>query len=393
MKKQQGDVSMRAHNISPAVNVDDVFMERLVDAYENKNPRTYTLFDPYDVPELLDLYGEEFKERYEYHENRFQEDPSIYNPNTKVVKVIEIARWLISAQSDNGFPYVTYIDTVNKGNPHPEFGKIRTGNLCQEVMLPADDYQIAVCNLGSINLARIGMDFDLLAKASKVLSRFLDNSIDTTTYPHENAERTQKLYRANGVGVMGEAELIALNQIHFGSEEHLELIDKIYSTIDKATRESSKELAALKGSCGAEGERNAYRMCIAPNTSTGLFASTTSGCEPVYGRSWVESKGQVPSIPMTAPGLTLDNWEYYLDAFNIDQKAMINATSRRQKYIDMSISHSFFYDTSKMNGANLLELYIHAWKMKLKSVYYVRSKVDRNENLEDVKIQCSACAN
>lgn len=394
MRKQQGDVNMRAHNINMAVNVDDVFMERLTDSIENNVSRTYTQFDPYDVPELLEVYGEEFKKKYEEHEKRFLTNPELYNPNTEVVDVKVIARWMIEVQLELGFPYVTFIDTVNRANPHPEFGRIRTGNLCQEVMLPAEDNQIAVCNLGSVNFARINGDEDLLRKAVRVLGRFLDNSIDTTTYPHPFAEETQMLYRANGMGVMGESEYIARNKIHFGSDEHMEVIDRLYGIMDEETRKLSKELAEEKGSCGVPGERNAYRMCIAPNTSTGLFASTTSGCEPAYGHTWVEKKGQVPSVTMTAPGLTLDNWDYYKDAFNIDQYKMIDATARRQKYVDMSISHSFFLDLSKgLNGLDLLKLYIYAWKKGLKSAYYVRSKVKRNEDLQDVQISCSGCAN
>lgn len=394
MRKQQGDVNMRAHNINMAVNVDDVFMSRLTDSIENNTPRTYTQFDPYDVQDLFDVYGDEFKNRYEEHERRFLENPKLYNPNTEVVDVKIIARWMIEVQMELGFPYVTYIDTINKANPHPELGKIRTGNLCQEVMLPAEDTQIAVCNLGSVNFARINGDQDLLRKSVRVLGRFLDNSIDVTEYPHPFAEETQWKYRANGMGVMGESEYIAKNKIHFGSQEHLEVIDLLYGIMDEETKKLSKELAIEKGSCGVFGERNAYRMCVAPNTSTGLFASTTSGCEPVYGHTWIEKKGQVPSITMTAPGLTLDNWDYYKDAFQIDQYRMIDATARRQKYVDMSISHSFFFDlASGLNGLDLLKLYIYAWKQGLKSIYYIRSKVKRNENLEEVQIQCTGCAN
>lgn len=394
MRKQQGDVNMRAHNINMAVNVDDVFMERLKDSIENNVSRTYTQFDPYDVKDLFDVYGDEFKKRYEEHERKFLENPKHYNPNTEVVDVKTIARWMIEVQLELGFPYVTYIDTINKANPHPELGKIRTGNLCQEVMLPAEDDQIAVCNLGSINFARINGDEELLRKSVRVLGRFLDNSIDVTEYPHPFAYETQMKYRANGMGVMGEAEYIAKNKIHFGSEEHLAEIDRLYGIMDETTKELSRELALEKGSCGIEGERNAYRMCVAPNTSTGLFASTTSGCEPVYGHTWIEKKGQVPSITMTAPGLTLDNWDYFKDAFNIDQYKMIDATSRRQKYVDMSISHSLFFDMSDgKNGLDLLKLYIYAWDKGLKSVYYIRSKMKRNDQLEDVQIQCTGCAN
>lgn len=383
---------MRAHNIYPAVNVDDVFMKRLKKSIEENTDETYTLFSPYDVPELCDLYGEEFEKKYLEHEERFLKHPELYNLNTKVVEVKKIARILVSMLTESGFPYWTFIDTINKANPYPELGKIRTGNLCQEVMLPANEFEIAVCNLGSLNLGRINGDLKLLEESTRVLARFLDNSIDITSYPHPDCYTTQMRQRANGLGVLGEAEYIACNKIHFGSQEHLEKIDEIYGLIDRVTREVSQELAEEKGSCQIPGIRNAYRLCIAPNTTTGLYASTTSGCEPVYKTAWVEHKGNIPNVTMTAPHINADNFEYYKSAFEIDQYALIDATARRQKYIDMSISFSLFFDANKSKGIDLIKQYIYAWEKGIKSLYYLRNvKVDNK--IETPDIACVGCAN
>lgn len=635
LKKKQGDDRARGHNLYIAIAFDDVFMSRLEKYITTGEQQYYTLFDPYDVKELCDLYGEEFKKRYLELEEEFKNNPKNFNPNTSIVSVKEMAVKLMQSLSNTGFPYFTFIDTINDAHRYKQLGKIRTGNLCvhgdtkiltnkgykvirnlenelvkcwngkswedtlivntgsaiiynvefyncptlrvteehkfyvvrevgndkielklstkelkrgdkiisfelpsedlmklleknqtidkinsliedvnkvndrvllgkegwyfafrakngksedlyialseagiqsrikrisnslvvvfvkpkdffklydrglvckrdftkdryleefstedlpcitvlnvvetktvaetycgkepkeeklffngiitgncQEVVMPADDDEIAVCNLGSLNFARINGDEELLRKTSKALARFLDNSVDTTTYPHPDAEKTQRDRRALGGGILGEAEYLAKNQIHFGSEEHLKEIDRLYKVAREAFEETSRELAEEKGSCVIPGVRNAYLMCIAPNTSTGLFASTTSGIEPVYGKIWVEEKSKVRSR-MTAPNIDVDSWEYYKNAFQIDPYKMIDATSKRQEYIDMSISHSLFLDMNGFSMMELIKLYIYAWKKKLKTVYYLRTKPAEND-INDIEISCASCAN
>lgn len=142
-------------------------------------------------------------------------------------------------------------------------------------------------------------------------------------------------------------------------------------------------------------------MCIAPNTSSGIFASTTAGCEPVYAKVWIESKQKINSLRMTAPNINVENYKYYQNAFEIDQKKMITASARRQKYIDMSISHSIFKVLDEnAKASEILSYAIHAWKEGLKSIYYLRSKQPTNDflNGEQMKtsnegISCVGCAN
>lgn len=200
--------------------------------------------------------------------------------------------------------------------------------------------------------------------------------------------------------MLGEAEFVANKQVYFGSDEHLELIDLVYGTIANTALEYSKELAVEKGSSIVEGLRNLYRMCIAPNTSSGIFASTTAGCEPAYAKVWIESKQKLHNIRMTAPNINVENFKYYQNAFEIDQKRMITASGRRQKYIDMSISHSIFKALDgDTKASDILHLVIHAWKEGLKSIYYLRSKQPTNSFLDDeIKtsngdISCVGCTN
>lgn len=629
LKKKQGDDRARGHNLYIAIAFDDVFMSRLDKYITTGEQQYYTLFDPYDVKDLCDTFGEDFKTRYLKYEEEYKNNPKLFNPNTTIVSVKEMSVKLMQSLSNTGFPYFTFIDTINEAHRFKELGKIRTGNLCvhgdtkiltsngykvirnlenelvkcwngkswedvlikntgkgiihnvelsnaptlqvteehkfyvdreingevaslvvnttelkrgdkiiqfqlpqeaklfnvdkvnnlfedvskvedretfgkegvffsfkpkpyreedlyialsecgiesrikrisknltvvyitpkdffrlynsglvtrkdftkdkyletfsnvtlpaitvlnvletntvaetycgkepkeeklifngvitgncQEVVMPADDDEVAVCNLGSLNFARINGDEELLKKTSKALARFLDNSVDTTSYPHPDAEKTQRERRALGGGILGEAEYLAKNQIHFGSEEHLKEIDRLYKIARDGFEEMSKELALEKGSCVIPGIRNAYLMCIAPNTSTGLFASTTSGIEPVYGKIWIEEKSKVRSR-MTAPNIDVNSWEYYKNAFQIDPYKMIDATARRQKYIDMSISHSLFLDMNGFSMMELIKLYIYAWKMKLKTIYYLRTKPADND-INDIEITCASCAN
>lgn len=400
LRNQQGEERKRAHNLSIAVAADDVFMERWEEynrlsnnnaSIEEIREITYTLFDPYDVPDLCEKYGEDFKKRYLEYEKEFLNNPKKFNSNTEVVPVGKVVHAILSTIAKTNYPYVTFIDTVNNKHRFPELGIIRCGNLCQEVMMPADDDQIAVCNLASINLARTSDNLDILEETSKVLVRFLDNSIDTTRYPHINAEKTQKRYRSIGIGCMGEAEYIAVNKIHFGSDEHKDYINKIYGFIRNVVEKTSNELVNEKGSCAIEGVRNAYLMCVAPNTSSGVFGSTTSGIEPTYGRVFTDSRTGNYAMRITAPKINIDNYEYYKTAFEIDQYKMIDMTAERQKHIDMSISHSIFKD---MNNCSLLELsslYVYAWKKGLKSLYYLRGK--KNNDKADEKENCTMCAN
>lgn len=411
LRKQQGEERKRAHNLSLAIAADDIFMSKwdeynkVMDKYnkaraedpnsdlseyvEEANSITYTLFDPKDVPDLFETYGEEGNRRYLDYCEEFRKNPSKFNHNTQEIPVSTVVKAILTSIARTNYPYLTYYDNVNNNHKYPELGVIRCGNLCQEVMMPADDGEIAVCNLASINLARVGDDMELLRRVCRALTWFLDNSIDTTRYPHPNAEKTQKKYRSIGIGCMGEAEYIACRQIHFGSQEHLDVINKIYPIIQEAVDKESKEILKLKGPCGGlPNVRNAYQLCIAPNTTSGVFGSTTSGIEPTYGKVFIDSRSGNYSMRITSPHLSLDNWNYYKTGFEIDQYKMIDMTAARQKYIDMSISHSFFLDMNKTDLFEVSKLYVYAWSAGLKSVYYLRGKKN-----EDTVEECTSCAN
>lgn len=130
LKKKQGEDRLRGHNLYTAINFDDVFMSRLDEAISSGEDRTYTLFDPYDVKVLCDKFGEDFKNEYIKLEEEFVKNPKKFNKNTRVMSVREIARKVLTSYCNTGFPYWTFIDTINNNHEHPFLGKIRTGNLC-----------------------------------------------------------------------------------------------------------------------------------------------------------------------------------------------------------------------------------------------------------------------
>jgi ribonucleoside-diphosphate reductase alpha chain len=288
-------------------------------------------------------------------------------------------------------PFWFFKDNVNRQHEHPELGIIRSANLCMEVMQPTDENHTAVCNLSSVNIARLD-EYDL-KEVLELTLRFLDNSIDLTVYPSERSERTQKERRSTGIGFIGEAEYIANKKIMYGCDEHKEWIEEFYSKAKKYVDEANRKLAEEKGSCPAvKGVRSAYTMAIAPNSNSGLVGCTTNNVEPVYNKVWVE-KNLLGTFKVTAPNINTENFYYYVNPYEIDQMKLVECTAIRQKYIDMGISHNLYFDPSKITGKVIRDTIRHAWKNGLKTLYYLRSKPPRNNEIKEDKVACVGCAN
>lgn len=279
------------------------------------------------------------------------------------------------------------------------FNGVLTGN-CTEIAMPTSETSTAVCNLGSINISRVHSTEDLI-DTSKVIARMLDNVIDVTDYHSSRSGDTQKAYRSYGVGSIGEAEYLATHKIMFGSKEHEDELHRIYGTISKTLKETSVELAKEKGSCVIPGIRNAYRMAIAPNTSSGLLAGSTCSCEPIYAREWIENN-KLGSYKMVAPHVDINNISYYKNAYELDQGRLLELTAIRQKYIDMAISHSLYIDPTDFMGSgravsamDIIKLIVKAHKLGVKTLYYFRAKARSNKNVEakENKISCVGCEN
>ena len=234
---------------------------------------------------------------------------------------------------------------------------------------------------------------------------------------------------------MGEAEMLASHKISWGSVEHFKKIDEIMEAISYNAIESSSNLALEKGSyilfegsnwskgvmpqdhtpqavnalvekdlfdssydweslrekVKKDGMRNGYLMAIAPTSSISILVGTTQAIEPVYKRKWFE-ENLSGLIPVVAPKLSPDTWEYYTPSFEIDQLKVIKAGAIRQKWIDQGQSLNIFMSLDKASGKYLHEIYTLAWRLGLKSTYYLRSQSPEAKNdVEDRSLECSGC--
>lgn len=395
MCKRSGEERRRGQDLFYAVSASDLFIKRI------KENTKWTLFDPRDVPELSETWGEEFEKHYLQAEEDFLSGKRKFNPNTKQIEIADLVSKMMYNWVTEGKLFWFFKDTVNRAHEHKHLGIIRSSNLCCEITMPTDENRTAVCNLGSINLSRVESIEDL-TKTSKLAARFLDDVIDVTEYHSERAEKTQKAMRSFGCGTIGEAEYIATRQIHYGSPEHIEVIKELYGTISNTLKETSIELAKERGSCEAvPGIRNAYRMAIAPNTSTSLFAGSVASCEPIYAKETVEIS-KLGNYKVMAPNISIDNIAYYKNAFEIDQKVLIDTNAIRQQFIDMSISQSLYIDATDYMGTgrpvsamDIIKLIIRAHSKGLKTLYYFRSKAKKNDSAITGKggITCSGCEN
>ncbi len=389
LKKTSGEERRRAEDLFTTASIPDLFMKRC------EEDGDWTLFDPYDTNSLqrplYDLWGEEFEDAYISLEIALRESPSYFKNTPTVVKAKDLMKKLITYYFERGTPFITFKDTVNRGHQNPELGIIRSGNLCQEFFNPVDEHEIAVCNLASINLSKVNT-FEDMQRVIPTIVRMLDNVIDLSSYPVQKAKDTQLTRRSIGLGVCGEAELIANNYIHYGSTQHLIFIDELYNNMNMITNKASLHLGRERGSWNNNhlDYRNAYKMCIAPTSSIAILMGTSSSCEPVFAKKWFE-ENMDGNIPFTAPNINAENYQYYVSAYDVDQLKMITATGIRQKYFDMGISHNMYFRPENITIGKIYKTIHHAWKSGLKSLYYLRSESAKIEEVKSQDIACFGC--
>lgn len=476
LRKNSGEERRRTHDLFPALWICDLFMKR-VEANEH-----WTLFDPYQCGDLTELYGEAFEKRYIEYEN----DSSILKEQ---INAKELWKKILTNYFESGLPFLCFKDNANRCNPNAHAGIIRSSNLCTEIFQntnpnhyvvevefedgsfmeleetdevvtdcgvckkankitsidsingkkvfiasrKAQDGQTAVCNLASVNLSKIHTKEDI-ERIIPIAIRMLDNVIDLNFYPNRKVKVTNILNRAIGLGIMGEAEMLATQNIEWGSDEHLAKIDEIMELISFNAINASSDLAQQKGvypqfegsnwskgifpidlankealklvnrnlldqSCDwsalrqkvmSQGKRNGYLMAIAPTSSISILVGTTQTIEPVYKRKWFE-ENLSGLIPVVVPNLTLETWNYYTSAYDIDQTKIIKAAAVRQKWIDQGQSTNIFIRLDLAGGKLLNDIYTLAWKLGLKSTYYLRSQSPDIEEKMDRSIECYNC--
>jgi ribonucleoside-diphosphate reductase alpha chain len=242
LRKNTGDDRRRTHDMNTANWIPDLFMKRVFDAGE------WTLFSPNDVPELHDLYGKAFEERYEHYEEMARTGKlKLF----KTVKAENLWRKMLGMLFETGHPWMTFKDPCNLRSPQQHVGVVHSSNLCTEITLNTSKDEIAVCNLGSVNLPQHidenGLNLEKLQKTVRTAVRMLDNVIDINYYSVPQAEASNMRHRPVGLGLMGFQDALYKKHLAYGSDEAVEFADRSMEAISYYAIQASSELAAERG--------------------------------------------------------------------------------------------------------------------------------------------------
>lgn len=391
LKENTGEERRRTHDIYPAWWLPDLFMERV------EENGVWSFFSPAQYPELHELYGDEFKARYEELEaqGKFVEQTSASDMWRKmVVSILE-----------TGHPWITFKDECNRRNPQSHVGVIHSSNLCTEITLNTSDDETAVCNLGSVNLSRV-KTYEDIRRVVRVAMRMLDNVIDVNFYPSDRARASNLKHRPVGLGVMGEAEYMASMGIKWDSIEHVQECDRLFEIISYYAIEASSNLALERGAYpsfeGSKwskgilpidtardkahnlnwsglrekvmrfGMRNSNTMAIAPTATISNIAGTTPCIEPALELEYTKSNLSGDFIVFD-PCLKYMKREDLKEAFEIDPHWFVMCAAARQKWIDQAQSLNI-YIKAGTKGRAVSDVYFKAWKLGLKTTYYCRTQ-------------------
>ncbi|WP_254546152.1 ribonucleoside-diphosphate reductase subunit alpha [Halomarina pelagica] len=330
LRRNTGDERRRTHDMNTAAWVPDLFVKRVAEGGE------WTLFSPDEVPDLHGLYGREFEARYEEYERRAEAgDLDLYER----VDAEDLWRTMLTRLFETGHPWLTFKDPCNVRSPQDHAGVVNSSNLCTEITLNTSEDETAVCNLGSVNLARhVGddrLDRERVADTVATATRMLDDVVDLNFYPSENAERSNLRHRPVGLGVMGFHEALLELGVPMASERAADLADEwgevvAYHAILGSSRlarergayesfegskwdrgvlpqdtvallaeERGREIPlsveerldwdAVREHVASHGMRNSNVTAVAPTATISTIAGTTPSVEPIYSNLYVKS--------------------------------------------------------------------------------------------------------
>ena len=443
LRKNTGDDRRRTHDMNTANWIPDLFMKRL------EKDEEWTLFSPSDVPDLHDIYGLEFEKKYVEYEKKVEKgDIKLF----KKVKAKDLWRKVLSMLFETGHPWVTFKDPCNIRSPQGHVGTVHSSNLCTEITLNTNKDEIAVCNLGSINLPQHiddgKINVEQLKSSIKTAIRMLDNVVDINFYPVPQAENSNKKHRPIGLGLMGFQDALYKLGISYNSDEAVDFADKSMELVSYFAIQASSELAkergayetyegslwdkgifpidsinllaeqrgkefidqntdtnldwdSLKASVSENGMRNSNVMAIAPTATIANITGVSQSIEPTYQNLFVKSNlsGEFTVVnPYLIEELKKENlWddvmlsdlkyfegslsqinripeatkERFKTAFEIEPRFIVEAASRRQKWIDQAQSLNLYI--GNVDGKKLDVTYRMAWYKGLKTTYYLRS--------------------
>lgn len=442
LRKNTGDDRRRTHDMNTALWIPDLFMKRVE---ENGD---WTLFSPDEVPTLHDQYGKAFETMYVECEELARQGKI---RNAKTLSAVKLWRKMLSMLFETGHPWLTFKDACNLRSPQQHAGVIHSSNLCTEITLNTSQDEIAVCNLGSVNLpAHIKngkLDKVKLKRTITTAIRMLDNVIDINYYSVPQARNSNLKHRPVGLGLMGFQDALYSLNIDYTSKAAVEFADTSMELISYYTIEASSDLAKERGQYSSyegslwskgilpidsinllqqargqyleqdrsqqldwealrikvrtQGMRNSNTMAIAPTATISNICGVSQSIEPTYQNLYVKSNlsGEFTVVNpyLVADLKALKLWDEvmvndlkyfdgsvqqinripanlkarYATAFEIDPIWLVEAGSRRQKWIDQAQSLNIYM--AKPSGKKLDELYRQAWIRGLKTTYYLRS--------------------
>lgn len=442
LRKNTGDERRRTHDMNTANWIPDLFMQRVA---ENKD---WTLFSPDDAPDLHDLYGRAFTDAYIAYEAKAASGEI---KNAKTLPATSLWRKMLTMLFETGHPWITFKDVCNLRSPQQHVGVVHSSNLCTEITLNTSREEIAVCNLGSINLVGHmtdkGLDKEKLRRTIHTAVRMLDNVIDINYYSVPQAKHSNLKHRPIGLGLMGFQDVLYQQRISYASQDAVDFADRSMELISYYAIEASTNLAAERGTYSTfagslwsqgilpidsialleknrgayleldktqtldwetlrervktVGMRNSNVLAIAPTATISNICGVSQSIEPTYQNLFVKSNlsgeftvinpylvtdlkneglwdevmvndlkyynGSVAKIARIPESLK----QIYATAFEVDPIWLVEAGSRRQKWIDQAQSLNLYM--AQPSGKKLDQLYRHAWIRGLKTTYYLRS--------------------
>ncbi|MBS7740453.1 MULTISPECIES: ribonucleoside-diphosphate reductase subunit alpha [unclassified Chelatococcus] len=281
LRKNTGDDRRRTHDMNTANWVPDLFMQRV----EADGP--WTLFSPDEVPDLHDRYGPAFRDAYEAYEAKAARgEMKVF----KQVRALDLWRRMLTMLFETGHPWLTFKDPCNIRSPQGHAGVVHSSNLCTEITLNTSHDEVAVCNLGSVNLAAHvtadGLDMEKLVRTVKTAMRILDNVIDINFYTIPEARRSNLRHRPIGLGLMGFQDALQTLRIPYGSDAAVSFADASMEAISFHAIASSVDLAVERGRYSSF-EGSLWSRGILPIDSVGLLAEArgTATRDGVFDRS------------------------------------------------------------------------------------------------------------
>jgi ribonucleoside-diphosphate reductase alpha chain len=448
LRKNTGDDRRRTHDMNTANWIPDLFMKRVMEGGE------WTLFSPSNVPDLHEKFGAEFERAYIAYEAKAA------SGELKLFKKIpaqSLWRKMLTMLFETGHPWITFKDPCNIRSPQQHVGVVHSSNLCTEITLNTSDSEIAVCNLGSVNLAahlyprgheKAGqMDHEKLRRTITTAMRMLDNVVDINYYAVAKARNSNLKHRPVGMGIMGFQDCLHELRVPYASQAAVEFADRSMEAVCYYAYWASTELAeergryasyrgslwdrgilpqdslallrderggyvevdasaamdwdALRARVKQFGMRNSNCVAIAPTATISNIIGASACIEPTYQNIFVKSNlsGEFTVINehLVADLKQLGLWDevmiadlkyfdgslakidrvpqdlrnLYATAFEIEPSWLIEAASRRQKWIDQAQSLNIYM--AGVSGRKLDETYKLAWLRGLKTTYYLRT--------------------